>query len=103
MRSILCAALLFASAPAFAADDMIFEGADFSVRIVDKPCTSVVVAALLAQVTDTPPRHAVLAHGSDVIVSCWIAVPERGAVLVAGEDGKGAALPMAGFKRVPGL
>jgi hypothetical protein len=109
MKRVLFFALLaasFAAAPARAADnDLIFEGADFTVRLLDRPCDSLAVVALLARITGVGelPRKAVLEHGRTVIASCWVPRSEQGQVLVAGEDGKGAVLPMDGFKRVPGV
>lgn len=101
MRKLLIAALMVAG-PAMA-DDMLFEGRDFTVRLMEKPCADREAAAVIARFSQGESRAALVEHAGKAISACWVTFAEGEGVLVADGSGMGAKIPAMAFKRKPGV
>jgi hypothetical protein len=100
MRSLLIAALL-AAGPALA-DDMVFQGDGFLVRLEPTAC-------LHENVLDKikPEHHGAFRHGYVIVRGktlnlCWT-VAQPGEITVIDQDGDVGGLPISGFKRAGGI
>jgi hypothetical protein len=101
MRALLIVAAL-AAAPALA-DDMVFKDDNVTVRLTEAPCTRAAFQTVLAQVKPDPAKVAVVTHGGRYLAACWLAHPESGNVVLIDEEGDAGLIPMADFKREPGV
>lgn len=76
------------------------DAGDLSIVLHSTPCTEPKVLSIIEEPYRPSFRSANVTHKGKPLKACWMAVPDRRAVLVADETGDYGAVPMALFKPV---
>jgi hypothetical protein len=102
MRALVLA-LLLAVAPAHA-DDMVYQDGGVTVRLMNAPCPKSAMVKVLEGASDVPARIAIVSvKGRGDIGACWTIMRAEAAIVLLDEEGDAGVIPMADFRRSPGI
>ena len=96
MRSIILA-LLLATMPAFAGDQMVYKSDRITVHLTMNACDiAPLTQALIAAESETPPRVAIILYGQTEVPGCWGSLQDK--VLIADVLGAAGFILKESFK-----